>query len=99
MPIARSAVRLGAGMMDAKALIAASAEGTSIDPAAFELVPARKYVHVAAILSNGQRTARFSLNRETGMWHQQKGWKIAGPPLSSAQAAYAQSVYDALQRS
>lgn len=67
-----------------------------MNPAKFELWPARKYVHVAAILCNGQRTARFSLNRETGIWHDQKGWKVAGSPLSSTQAAYAQFVYDSL---
>jgi hypothetical protein len=63
----------------------------------YELFPARKYVHVAAILSNEQRTARYSINRATGVWHWQKGWKIVGQRMPAEVAAYAQRVYDSLQ--
>lgn len=62
----------------------------------YELFPARKYVHVAAILSNGQRTARYSLNRETGLWYWQKGWKVVGHALPYSLAAYAECVYRTL---
>ena len=42
----------------------------------YELYPGRKYLHVAAIMSNGQRTARWSQDTETGTWYVSKGWKI-----------------------
>lgn len=70
----------------------------SIDRTAtgYELVPARTYVHVAAILSNGQRTARYSRNRVTGVWHRQDGWKRVGKPLPTELAAYAERIYQGL---
>lgn len=63
----------------------------------YELEYGRKYVHVAAILSNGQRTARYSLNRQTGAWHWQKGWKVVGRLMDAQTAAYAERVYNSLQ--
>lgn len=63
----------------------------------YELFPARKYVHVAAIMSNSQRTARYSLNRETGVWYWQDGWKRVGRRMPADAAAYAQRVYNSLQ--
>lgn len=63
----------------------------------YELFPAKKYVHVAAILSNGQRTARYSVSRELGVWYWQKGWKVVGRRMGDSDAAYAQRVYNALQ--
>lgn len=51
---------------------------------------ASKYRHVAAILSNGQHTARWSQERATGTWYESKGWKIANrrKPLSASAGAF-----------
>jgi hypothetical protein len=62
----------------------------------YELVPGRTYVHVAAILSNGQRTARWSLNTQTGTWYWSEGWKRRGRMLPASVAEYAQGIYDQL---
>lgn len=69
--------------------------GLGIDRTAtgYDLFPARKYEHVAAILSNGQRTARYSRNRETGTWYWQEGWKRVGRRLPAEIAAYAERIY------
>lgn len=60
----------------------------------FEVIDARKYRHVAAILSNGQRTARWSQDKTTGVWYVSKGWKIPNRQrqLTADQAAYVESV-------
>lgn len=42
----------------------------------YEVFDARKYRHVAAIMSNGQRTARWSQDKTSGQWFVSKGWKI-----------------------
>jgi hypothetical protein len=59
----------------------------------YDIIDARKYRHVAAILSNGQRTARWSQDKETGTWYVSKGWKIPNrrAPLNAEQAAWVES--------
>jgi hypothetical protein len=60
----------------------------------YEIFDARKYRHVAAILSNGQRTARWSQDKTTGQWFVTKGWKIVNrdQPLNAQQSAYVESL-------
>lgn len=62
----------------------------------YQLYPARKYVHVAAILSNGQRTARYSRDRVTGVWYWQEGWKRTGKRMPAELATYAERIYKTL---
>lgn len=67
-----------------------------IDPAAYELIPGRKYVHVVEIIGDNERTARWSRNMETGSWHVSEGWKRAGRRMTRADSEYAEAIYQAL---
>jgi hypothetical protein len=59
----------------------------------YEIHDGRRYRHIAAILSNGQRTARWSQDKMTGTFYVSKGWKIPNrrQPLNADQAAWVEA--------
>jgi hypothetical protein len=56
----------------------------------YEIHEGRRYRHVAAIMSNQQRTARWSQDTQTGTWYVSKAWMKANrrQPLNAAQSAW-----------
>lgn len=71
---------------------------TDLDPLGldkgYERIAGRRYVHIAAVLSNGQRTARWSYDTRDDVWYVTAGWKIVNrrAPLNAEQRAYVERV-------
>lgn len=63
----------------------------------FDVIRRRRWVLVAEWLGsreNGQRTARWMQDTQTGLWYMAESWKRPnlGRPLNAEQTAYVESV-------
>lgn len=65
----------------------------------FSVFPRKRWTLVAEYMSNGQRTARWFKDNDTGTWYTAESWKRHNPhhPLNDEQQAYVEGAIGHLE--